>query len=101
MNRLLITLSAALLTSVAHADPVCVALGQYSRTVMDARQTGVALSKIMEIVKGDDIHTRIVLDAYEQPRFQTEEFRRTAIQDFGNKWETMCYRVRGKKGSNV
>jgi hypothetical protein len=101
MNRLLITLSAALLTSVAHADPVCVALGEYSRTVMDARQTGVALSKIMEIVKGDDIHTRIVLDAYEQPRFHSDEFRQTAIQDFGNKWETMCYRVRGKKGSNV
>jgi hypothetical protein len=101
MKRLLIAATAALMMTAAHADPVCVALGEYSRTVMDARQTGVALSKIMEIVKGDDIHTRIVLDAYEQPRFQTEEFRRTAIQDFGNKWETVCYRVRGKKGSNV
>jgi hypothetical protein len=101
MKRLLIAATAALMMTAAQADPVCVALGEYSRTVMDARQTGVALSKIMEIVKGDAIHTRIVLDAYEQPRFQTEEFRQTAIQDFGNKWETVCYRVRGKKGSNV
>ena len=101
MKKLILTLSAALLATAAYADPVCESLGGYARTVMESRQLGVPLSKVMGVVKGDSIATKIALDAYEQPRFQSEEFRQTAIEDFGNKWETTCYRARSKGGSNV
>jgi hypothetical protein len=101
MKRLLIAATTALMMTTAHADEVCANLGEYARTVMESRQLGVPLSKVMAVVKDADIPKKIALDAYEQPRFQSEEFRQTAIEDFGNKWETLCYRVRSKKGTNV
>jgi hypothetical protein len=97
MKRLLIAVTAALMMSSAQAKEPCAVLGELARTVMDSRQLGVALSKLMDIVKDDSLSKRIVLDAYEQPRYQAEEFKRAAVEDFGNKWEIMCYQARSEK----
>ena len=97
MKRLMIAAVAALMLCPAQAEEPCAILGKLARTVMESRQLGVALSKLMTIVKDDSLSTKIVLDAYEQPRYQSEEFQQHATENFGNKWEIMCYQARSEK----
>ena len=100
MKKLILAATAALMMTAAHADPICATLGELARTVMGSRQLGVPLSQLMEIVKDTKVERRIVLEAYERPRFQSESLRQSSIEDFGNEWETTCYRARSG-GKNV
>jgi hypothetical protein len=83
---ILITTTAPL---AAETDP-CEQLGQVAATVMEARQAGVPLSTVMDIMDSD-LGQALALDAYNQPRYRVEENQLRAIEDFRNEVERVCY----------
>ncbi len=73
----------------------CKALGDYAETIMTNRQEGVSLSSTIGLVKDSDIaeiQRKIILAAYEEPRWATEETKKEAIEDFRNDIELECYK---------
>ena len=40
-------------------------------------------------------------DAFQQPRFSSDEYQTKAKEDFQAKWESICYEATAKGGSSV
>lgn len=84
-------------THHADADDACPSIGELARTVMKLRQHDVALSKVIAVVDTlDDAGGRkagkaLVMLAYQQPDFSSEEMQASAIAEFGNAAELACY----------
>jgi len=77
----------------AAAEDFCDSVGTFARTIMEARQTGVAMSKLVELTKQhgmDEGGMPIIIAAYEAPRYSTEEYRQREIQDFENQAYLAC-----------
>ena len=53
----------------------------------------------MEIANGQEIIVKMVLMAYGEPRYSTDEFQSRAIEDFRNLWEVGCYQAMTEKGA--
>jgi hypothetical protein len=51
--------------------------------VMKARQYGVKINKVLS-VSNDPLTSNLVITAYKKPRFNGEEMKKDAIDDFGN-----------------
>ena len=71
---------------------------KFDRVVMGARQDGVSLSENISLVPSDDkevaeMMREIILNAYESPRYRTDENIQRAIQDFENEVYLDCYRT--------
>ena len=92
-----IALTLALATS-AQADQ-CQDAGDLAEAVMTARQNGAPISQLMEIANGQEIIVKMVLMAYGEPRYSTDEFQSRAIEDFRNLWETGCYQAMTEQGA--
>ena len=92
-----IALTLALATS-AQADQ-CQDAGDLAEAVMTARQNGAPISQLMEIANGQEIIVKMVLMAYGEPRYSTDEFQSRAIEDFRNLWEVGCYQAMTEKGA--
>lgn len=92
-----IALTLALATS-AQADQ-CQDAGDLAEAVMTARQNGAPISQLMEIANGQEIIVQMVLMAYGEPRYSTDQFQSRAIEDFRNLWEVGCYQAMSEKGA--
>ena len=92
-----IAFTLALATS-AQADQ-CQDAGDLAEAVMTARQNGAPISQLMEIANGQEIIVKMVLMAYGEPRYSTDEFQSRAIEDFRNLWEVGCYQAMNEKGA--
>ena len=92
-----IALTLALATS-AQADQ-CQDAGDLAEAVMTARQNGAPISQLMEIASGQEIIVKMVLMAYGEPRYSTDQFQSRAIEDFRNLWEVGCYQAMSEKGA--
>ena len=92
-----IALTLALATS-AQADQ-CQDAGDLAEAVMTARQNGAPISQLMEIANGQEIIVKMVLMAYGEPRYSTDQFQSRAIEDFRNLWEVGCYQAMTEKGA--
>lgn len=80
------------------ATDVCPTLGGLAESIMRNRQDGVPLSRMMQILPPDDgsdpvlpVARMMVVNAFEQPRYQTERHQWREIQDFRAEWELICY----------
>lgn len=95
--RLAITAFCALLAGPALAeepkadDHVCKVLGIVAGQIMDNRQAGIPLSDMLEVTELP-LLKEIVLMAYENPRYYSDEVVREEIQDFRNDVEVACYK---------
>ena len=80
---------------------ICNEIAKISKTIMTVRQNGMPLITIIERVRKvneendvsqniKDVILEIVKDAYNQPRFSTEEYQQRAIIEFQNKWYLGC-----------
>lgn len=85
----------AMATSAQAQEDPCPAFGGLAETMMIARQSGLPMSQMMELAGEEDIFRRMVIDAYDRPRYGTEEIQRLEIQDFRNEIEMDCYRSTG------
>ena len=92
-----IAFTLALATS-AQADQ-CQDAGDLAEAVMTARQNGAPISQLMEIANGQEIIVKMVLMAYGEPRYSTDQFQSRAIEDFRNLWEVGCYQAMSEKGA--
>ena len=72
----------------------CTVIGDFAEKVMEKRQEGIAMSRIMKIAEDSDLLSAIVVAAYDQQRWQTKKIQRQTIQDFRNEIELICYQKR-------
>ncbi len=100
MKKLLI----ALVLSVAMTAPVfagghaisrqtCSELEETAVEIMNARQSGVPISKVMALLDNDLFH-RIIIDAYDQYAMQAPENAANQRAEFGIKWGVFCIKNR-------
>lgn len=84
-----------LVLSVAAASPalavdVCDQVDKLSGAIMEGRQAGVTLRKMITMADDVSFGKTITLDAYKQPRWSGEKARKRAVVDFQNKWYLLC-----------
>jgi len=68
----------------------CTLIGKLAAIIMENRQEGVDMSKLMEISETELVQS-LVIFAYEMPRYSSEDYKRTAVQDFANEAMGVCY----------
>lgn len=95
-------LSSLLLSSIAHADtePTGEAISPqaYCRdivfmgadVIMRARQLGRPMPELYDAFSTSEVLQQIVVLAYDSPRFNTQEYKDKAVQDFSNKLYMEC-----------
>lgn len=95
MKKLLIglVLSVAMSAHAIAGDNTCSELENTAVEVMNARQAGVPISKVMALLDNDLFH-RIIIDAYDQHAMQTPENAANQRAEFGIKWALFCIKNR-------
>jgi hypothetical protein len=83
---ILILLSSSACIASEKADK-CRALANLGRTIMEGRQNGVKMSVFFSNIPDNSAEVfveKLIIRAYDSPRFDTEEEQREAIDDFEN-----------------
>lgn len=68
----------------------CTLIGEIAAVIMEKRQDGVDMSRLMEIADTELVQ-RMVIFAYDTPRYSSEDYKRSAVQDFANEAMGVCY----------
>lgn len=76
-------------TAYAASEAECNFFGLKAEMIMEARQEGKNMG---EVIKSWPSNKELIIRAYEQPRFMTEENKKMIIQDFTNKTLLECYK---------
>lgn len=82
----------------AHAEDVdvCPSVGDAAEAVMEARQSGVDMSKMMAVARADKsieaMLVAMVIAAYDQPRMSVPKNQTRSIEDFKNTALLACYK---------
>lgn len=89
-----------LMPTVAIAEPsprdVCPAFSELAGEIMEARQVGVPMTTMMGVAaqRGGttmgDLEEGMIIDAFSEPRYNTEEFQQKAIGDFADRVYLTC-----------
>ncbi|MER9624023.1 hypothetical protein NKI98_21760 [Mesorhizobium sp. M0222] len=80
-------------------DEACAQMAGAAESVMKARQNGIALQKVLEVANnpqyasGKDGFRAIIMMAYGKPRFNTEENKQRAIDDFRDEVQLYCMKL--------
>lgn len=81
----------------------CTAIGELARNMMAKRQSGTDMSEMMSVVdKLDDkdplksIGKAMVIQAYETPLFNSEDYKQRTISEFANEIQVKCYQSGSK-----
>jgi hypothetical protein len=98
LTATMLTLS---LTSWAQSktDERCSELAEFSQTVMEARQRGIDMQRLIQLSQGNELAIRIIIEAYDVPRYRTSEYQQNAVTEFANKIQVTCYKALIKKTS--
>lgn len=100
-NILIAALIAATLYSPVKAETMsetqlCTVASELAKMVMQKRQEGVLMSAILvaldKVERNPfiDLSKKLVIAAYEKPRYSTEDFKNRAIIDFANESMSVC-----------
>lgn len=76
---------------------LCKAVESLAAEIMDCRQSGVQMSKTMEIANGNKMLIMFIEEAYNSPKYRVESNRKEANIEFGNKAYLRCMKAREKK----
>ena len=90
MKKLLIglVLSVAVSAPSFAEESTCEIIEELSMRIMEARQSGVLLTKMLE--GGSELSKSIIMDAYSQPAMRTPENALRQRNEFGIKWMLVC-----------
>jgi hypothetical protein len=79
------------------ADQVkrCSALGDLAQTIMQRRQEGVSISKLLSVSDEPFIQT-MVINAYDIPQMRTDANRADQANRYREQYETACFRFLGE-----
>ncbi|WEV48092.1 hypothetical protein OZX61_07285 [Acinetobacter sp. ESL0695] len=74
----------------------CKSISAFAYMAMGARQNGTTLSEALDIANGitdrrqRDIGKKIVVDAYKQTKYASQEYKDNARSDFADKYMLSC-----------
>lgn len=74
---------------------LCPSMGRLADSIMKGRQEGLAMSDMMGLAGESEVSSlvrKMVIMAFEEPRYHSEEGKLRATQDFRAKIETICYK---------
>jgi len=98
-NKLCWALSALVLILAIYAGSAkaeekdhCLQISSLAESIMTGRQMGLPMSKMMGVTDLDLART-MVIEAYEHPRFSTEQVKKRAIGDFRDRWYLACVKA--------
>lgn len=72
---------------------LCKEASQFAGKVMEARQAGIAMSRLMAMDMSDEMAStahQMIIQAYERPRMRVEENKKVEIENFENEWHLLC-----------
>jgi hypothetical protein len=69
---------------------LCKGYGQLAKAIMEGRQSGADMAGAMEIANENPQIQKLVVAAYEQPRYSSEERKKRQVADFGNDTYLQC-----------
>ena len=85
--------------SFANDSENCKSIANFAAVVMEKRQAGTAMDAMIDLIHGSEsdnglrkVLESIILRAYENPRYGTEEFKKRSVNDFRNDIYVECYR---------
>jgi hypothetical protein len=73
-------------------DQICSTLGELAGIIMEIRQGGAPMSKVISQVPGSDVVRALVIGAYDTPRYSTDGYKSEAIEDFSNEAMLTCFK---------
>jgi hypothetical protein len=89
MKALILTTTLLATTpALAEDKPSCSDLAGLAQTIMEVRQNGVDMVKVMEVAGDTELYRQLIIMAYEQPKFDTARYKQERISEFKN----MVYR---------
>ena len=68
----------------------CMIAGEFATAIMRARQSGTPIADLIEIADGDDIIIALILFAYGQPRYGSQEYQQRAAEEFTSEVVVAC-----------
>jgi len=101
---LVAAVATVLLTSVtiykeAQAQVNCEKFGGMAKSIMEARQSGAALSDMLKILDSPNITTAgplaraVIMEAFDQPRYNTASVQQRTINEFASQQMLMCMKT--------
>jgi len=98
MKKTVLTLTAlAVLSSNVFAEAeqaTCKDVQDMANSIMGARQAGAPMSKLYEIADGNKLLEHMVIAAYEQPQYATDEYQQKAVKRFADKYFLSCIKAK-------
>ena len=96
MNKLIavLALTVAMINPAMAENPFCDIVLEYAVSIMDSRQSGVPVQKMMAFAEGSDAAGEMIkamtIDAYNQSRYDSPDLQATVIENFGNRHYLNC-----------
>ena len=98
MKKILLAATLISLSLTSQASEIsCEQIEVTARTIMDARQAGVPLKSVMKIVKDNDAMKQIVIQAYDSSKYETDSYKKSAVEKFANKYYVSCLKLKLNK----
>lgn len=102
MKKLIIGLAVALSFTTAQAETksnedVCQSVSELAEMIMDIRQMGGSAQELMEINGSHPLARSLVLEAFAEPAYNTEEYQKKASREFKSKTYLECSVALSKK----
>ena len=79
----------------------CKTLSEMAGSIMKNRQDEMHMAEMMKVATGgepdlDELGAVIIKDAYSTSAFSTEDNQKNAVNEFKEKWFSLCVKVRNK-----
>jgi len=92
------TLAMFFAANVADAEldtETCQKLSEFAQNIMEARQTGVPLNKMISLVEKNEepfrsMYRTLVIEAYKKPRYHTKSMQTGETTDYSNQVLLAC-----------
>lgn len=72
----------------------CGALAELGKKIMQARQAGISIEKIIEIFNDGDFGEALTIKAYNNPRYNTDNLQEKIISDFRDETYLECAKIK-------
>ena len=73
---------------------LCDQVDSLAQTIMERRQNGMPARDMYDAMgaDGNDIAAQMIDEAYDKPRYQTDDMKEQTVQEFRNRWFQICRR---------
>ena len=95
MIKLILALTLALSFTAQSESRIntCKEIEMGARAIMQMRQLGKPMSYMLDIMKDSEMGVKLVIKAYEKPRYSIEPYMSDSISSFANKAMLECMKI--------